>query len=181
MEDQALYAEVASAWRHFAAWREKTLAGYLTILAGLGFGFSQNVSAPIRAALLLGGVAVSIVFWILDVRNNQLLNVCQAEAQRLEASKGGYSALASARSTPRAWLTYSRAMDVLVGTVIAGCGAGGTLYLVRVFAERTDLIWLSGTGGLLCYIFVFVLHRIRTADSRRPPVPEPEAKARSRA
>ena len=34
--DRVLYAEVSAAWHHFAAWREKTLAGYLTILAGLG-------------------------------------------------------------------------------------------------------------------------------------------------
>src|SRR5712691_10880668 len=101
--------------RHFAAWREKTLGGYLTILAGLGFAFSHNVRAPVRAALFFGGAAVSLVFWILNVRNNQLLNACQTVAAELEGQRGGFGALASIRATPRVWLTYSRAMDILAG------------------------------------------------------------------
>jgi len=168
--DSMLYAEAASTWRTFAAWREKTLAGYLTILAGLGFAFHHNVSAPVRAVLLLGGAVVSLIFWILDVRNNQLLNACQKVAAELEGPKGCFGALVSIHDTRHTrrerLLTYSAATDLLAGTVGAGCAVAAVLYLTKVARDRWELLPFGAVAVVLAGVSTYVLHCIRPADSR---------------
>ena len=44
-EQEKLYEQLGHTWRHFASWREKVLAGYLTVLAGLAF--DRRVSARV--------------------------------------------------------------------------------------------------------------------------------------
>ena len=106
-DPEKLYNEAGQNWRHFASWREKSFAGYLTVLTALGIGFSQNTSVAVRGAILAGAIIVSVAFWILDFRNGQCLNACQVAAASLEDSKGVYSALNNLRfATKRTWFTY---------------------------------------------------------------------------
>jgi hypothetical protein len=36
-----LYSEVGQMWRYFATWREKIVAGYLTVIAGIAVAFAH--------------------------------------------------------------------------------------------------------------------------------------------
>ena len=67
MNEDKVYEELAVTWRHFALWREKSFAGYLTVLAALGVAFSTSPSTLVRLTIFLAGMLVSIAFWILDL------------------------------------------------------------------------------------------------------------------
>ena len=121
MRDPKLYEEAANIWRHFASWREKTFAGYLAVLAALGLTFFQNGSTAVRIVLFAAAALVSIVFWILDFRNSQILNASQDAAALIEEPPSGYWAFSNLRSNPdsKTWATYGLAIDLLVGSVVA--------------------------------------------------------------
>ena len=93
IDDTKLYEEAGQAWRHFASWREKTFAGYLTVLAALAIGFTQQPVAPKRILILGGAILVSAVFWVLESRSRELINACQLAADRLEQARGCYADL----------------------------------------------------------------------------------------
>ena len=147
-DDQKLYEEIGQAWRHFASWREKIFAGYLTVLAALGIGFSQVTSIPVRAAIFAGGILVSAVFWILDFRNAQLINACQAAGDRLERGKGCYGELNRLRFDRKSPLTYGLAISLLVGGVGAASVGGLSVYMVR---------WWGGEFSLWAFIIAVVV------------------------
>jgi hypothetical protein len=90
MENEKLYSEAGEAWRHLTSWREKIVAGYLTVLAGLGVAFGWAPTPSFQSAILSGGIVVSLVFWILDFRNRRLVGGCQRVLARLEDSNGCY-------------------------------------------------------------------------------------------
>ncbi|MBI2871197.1 MAG: hypothetical protein HYY14_05740 [Candidatus Omnitrophica bacterium] len=161
--DPKLYEELADIWRHFASWREKIFAGYVTVLAALGVAFSQNTSAPIRVAVFGGAALVSVVFWILDFRNSQLLNACQDAAALLEDQAGGYRALSSLRSDPnsKTWATYGLAIDLLVGAVIAAASAGMVVYIGRSSKDQIGLLTL-GLAVVAAALLVSLLQMLRT-------------------
>jgi hypothetical protein len=153
MEREKLYDELGQTWRHFASWREKSFAGYLTVLTTLGIGFSQNANFAVRGAILAGGIVVSIAFWILDFRNHQCLNACQVAAASLEDSKGVYSALNNLRfATKRTWFTYGLAIDLLVSGVIGASFAGMLVYVVRLAKDLIGLLALSLAAAVACVI-----------------------------
>jgi len=161
--DPKLYEEVAVIWRHFASWREKIFAGYVTVLAALAVAFSQNTSAPIRVAVFGGAALVSVVFWILDFRNSQLLNACQDAAALLEDPGGGYRALSGLRSDPnsRTWATYGLAIDLLVGVVITASSAGMVVYIGRSSKDQIGLLTL-GLAVVAAALLVSLLQSLRT-------------------
>jgi len=123
-----LYEELGRTWQHFVSWREKIFGGYLTVLAALGVTYSHYDSHPcdgVVIAILLGVILFSIIFWILDVRTNQLVNACQNRAAALEEDQGAYRAIQSVKDD---WPTYSRAVDVLVSFVVGGAA----VYIFRI-------------------------------------------------
>jgi hypothetical protein len=72
-----------------------------------------------------GAILVSVVFWILDLRSGQLINVCQIAAAQLENPKGVFTALNALRlGASTWWASYGFAIDLLVAGVI-GASAGG--------------------------------------------------------
>lgn len=139
IDDARLYDEAGHAWRHFASWREKTFAGYLTALAALAFAFIQNSSVPLRTAILAATILVSAVFWILENRSRELITACQLAADRLEAGKGCYAELDQIGFERKSRLTYGGAVGVLVSGVLALSLAGLGVHLIR---------WATGPGPL---------------------------------
>ena len=167
VDDPSLYEELGRAWRHFASWREKIFAGYVTVLAALGVAFSQNTSVPVQAAIFAGAIVFSIVFWILDFRNAQLLNACQAAAALLEDQKGAYSALYWQRGGPKTVLkpAYGLAIDLLVGSVVAAAFGGMLVYINRWPENEIGFLALGFAAGAATF-FVWALQRSRTEQWR---------------
>lgn len=154
--DDGLYKELGCTWRHFAVWREKIFAGYLAVLAGLAVGFSHETGNLVRLACLAGAILASVVFWILDFRNSQLLNSCQVAAAALEAQRGGvgaYTALHGLRQEEknRLKLTYGLGVDLLFCGVVVGA-SGGMLayvpYIARLCKDR---------GGFLTFAILAIV------------------------
>ena len=54
-DDKLIFEQLRETWLRFAAWRERIFAGYLTVLAALGYAFSKNPSIPIRSAAFAFG------------------------------------------------------------------------------------------------------------------------------
>jgi len=128
MDENKIYQELALTWRHFASWREKVFAGYLGVLAALAVGFIRSPSPVLRLVIFAAEILLSLVFWLLDVRNSQLINACQLAAARLEGSTDGSAALNMTRFRgSKWWASYAFAIDFLVTGVI-GASAGG-LYI----------------------------------------------------
>lgn len=156
INDEKLYEEIGQAWRHFASWREKIFAGYLTTVAALAVGYFQNASVFLRAAIFAGGVLVSVVFWMLEFRNVQLINACQMAADRLEHGKGCYAELNRLRFDRKTFLTYSAAISLLAIAISAYCFGGFCLYVVRSWQSGT-IVWplfAAGIFGLAVSIFL---------------------------
>lgn len=135
IEDEKLYEEIGRAWRHFASWREKAFGGYLTVLAALAVGFYQNRSLPVRTVIFAGALLVSAVFWILDVRNLQLMNACQLAANRLECNKGCYAGLNRVRFERKRSPSHGLAINLLVDGVGAVGVAGLCTCFMRWYSE----------------------------------------------
>lgn len=148
IDEGKLYEEIGHTWRHFASWREKSFGGYLTVLAGLAIGFSQNTSAPARAAIFAAGILVSAVFWILDYRNAQFINACQRAAAPLEGTLGCYANLNQARFAAHDPLTYRLAINMLVGGVSAASVGGLWIHLAR---------WCGGSYNSAPFVATAVL------------------------
>src|SRR5581483_10413639 len=101
---KVLYSELGQAWRVFVAWREKIFAGYVTALAALGVAF--HLSPQDQWAIFLAAAVLSLVCWILDVRNQHFMNACQTAGESLERAlilhppgekQGCYSAINQVR------------------------------------------------------------------------------------
>lgn len=140
MNDETLYAELGHAWRQFISWREKIFAGYLTVLAALGIAFAQGSSVPLRSGIFAGAVVVSVVFWILDFRNRQMIGACQTAAAALEQQKGAYSALNRLRFDRVTRVTHGLGINLLVGGVVGASCGGLYIYLARWWAGDFNVV-----------------------------------------
>ena|SRR6266478_4654882 len=141
INDDKAYEEIGRAWRHFASWREKIFAGYLSVLAALALGFSKTSGIPIHAAIFACGILVSAVFWILDFRNIQLLNACQLAGERLESSEGYYGRLNRLRFEQKTPLGYGLAIRVLVVSVVGTSAGGVSFYALGRLLNKFSLCW----------------------------------------
>lgn len=159
MNEEKLYEQLAVTWRHFALWREKSFAGYLTLLAGLSVAFMRTPSELVRVAVIGAAVLVSIAFWVLDFRNGQLLNECQTAAAALEGMNGVFSALNRVRFRPSTMANYALAVDLLVAGIVGISSAGLCLYAPTVIA-RTGY-GPSVAAVVTMSVSVFVLQCIR--------------------
>jgi hypothetical protein len=116
---------------HFASWRERIFAGYLTVLAALGFAFSKETSIPVRAAVFAFGILVSAVFRILDFRTTDIINLCQDAGESLEGSGGFYGEINERRFDVEGRASYALAIDTLVTVVVGASATGLAIYLLR--------------------------------------------------
>ena len=85
-----LYVELGNNFRHFLAWRRFLFAGYFAVIAGLGaaFEWSDIDESVLNHALLFAAALISIVFWLLDVRNRQLIKIASKAGATLEGKLG---------------------------------------------------------------------------------------------
>jgi hypothetical protein len=141
IDEAKLYEQAGQTWRHFASWREKSLAGYLTVLAGLGVAFSYSNGVHMRVAVFAGAILVSAVFWILDIRSDQLLNACQIAAARLESGQGCYSQLNRIHAEDTRWLSYGVATSALAGGVASASVGALCIYLPECWGAELP-IWV---------------------------------------
>src|SRR5579863_3753418 len=91
------YDELGQAWRQFVSWRDKIFAGYMTVLATLGYGVLQNHSFRIRAAIFGFSLAISVVFRILDYRTTDLIDLCQVTGQKIAGTTDLYGEMEDGR------------------------------------------------------------------------------------
>ena len=163
-----MYSEVGQAWRQFLDWREKIIAGYLTVIAAIATAI--HVSASDQPGLLLSAVLISVVFWIFDFRDRILLGVCQRAGESIEqvlrpktasANCGCYSALMSLRRPRREpWridlLTHGLAVDALVSGII-------TVSLGRLLAislKSSNWSWVMALIGAVFFAILVVLLQV---------------------
>lgn len=63
INDEKLYDELGRVWQQYVLWREKIFAGYLSVLAALGYALSKVEGHPGRAAAVFAlADVVSVVF-----------------------------------------------------------------------------------------------------------------------
>jgi hypothetical protein len=123
--------------------------------------FSRSPSALVRVAIFSGVFLISIVFWILDFRNSQLLNSCQTAAQALDGGRGGFHALNAVRQRSGwTWRTYGFAIDLLVAGVCGASLRGGYIYYSRLSPEALrDVAPLTVVAAVLLPLGVLQLMR----------------------
>ena len=93
----------------------------MAILGALGIGFHQSEGhCGFQFVLVLAGVLVSLVFWILNIRNSQFISACQSAGRALEPPHLGVYSTLNSLTNPM-WLTHGLAMHILVAAVIAAC------------------------------------------------------------
>jgi len=85
-----LYVELGTNFRHFLAWRRFLFAGYFGVIAGLGaaFEWANSGASMLNRALLIVAAFISIVFWLLDVRNRQMIRIASKAGANLEDKLG---------------------------------------------------------------------------------------------
>jgi len=159
VDDKTLYKEAADLWRHFAAWREKLFAGYITALGALALACAQYASSGIRSAILVSGILVSTVFWILDLRNRELFSASQGVAARLENKIGGYRALDEIRFSGTNSLTHGVAIDLLVSGVMGGCIGALFVFVPRWYQASSSSVLPVIVMGI-CFALLLVITRV---------------------
>ena len=120
-----VYAEIGTNYRFFKTWRERLLAGYLAVLAGLSIAYKWTQSAEVEQstsqlrlelAVCGAGLLITVVFWLLEFRNSDLFLDCLRsgkkceEAANLPEETRVYSRILSSR---KCFVTQSRAMNLL--------------------------------------------------------------------
>jgi hypothetical protein len=158
IEDEKLYEEIGRAWLYFDSWREKIFAGYLTVLAALALAFSKDASLYVRTAVFAFSIVVSVVFWILDFRTTELLNLCQAAGEQMAESKGFYGELNQRRFARKNRVSFGFAVSLLVSSVIA-TGAVGFLFCMVTWWRSADGIsmWWLHIAVALCFgVLIFL-------------------------
>lgn len=165
MKNEELYKAASETWRHFASWREKIFAGYLTVLAGLGVALAGQAAPRLRVALYAGAVLVSAVFWLLDFRNAQILNACQGAAAGRESPEGAYSAMRRVRSRgSAARITFGLAVDVLVAGVVSCASTAIGVKVLEVAPH--NLAGPLATSMLVMILTTAILQTIRHREWR---------------
>jgi hypothetical protein len=131
IDEDKLFDQVCQTWTHFAAWREKIFAGYLTVLAGLAYAFSKDAGAPVRSALFAFAILISVLFRILDIRTTGQINLCQRVGARLAGGEGVHGEIMKDRFSTSRLTTYGFAINMLVAGVIGASGAGLFIYIEK--------------------------------------------------
>jgi hypothetical protein len=85
-----VYEELGNNFRHFLMWRRLLFAGYFAIVAGLGAVFNWTLTNMSDLAFLVpaAAVALSVIFWALDLRNRNLIRITSEAGASLEDKMG---------------------------------------------------------------------------------------------
>ena len=110
------YAEAGQLLRHYLSWREKLLAGYIAVVAGLAIAFVNLPTAYrcLGSALAFLGAFLTVIFWLLDRRNTELFDACAEAGAGIETEDGvagPFVAINEARGTTR----HRNVLNVLFG------------------------------------------------------------------
>ena len=173
--NEKLYEEIGRTWRHFASWREKAFAGYLTVLAALAVGFAHCANFPERVGIFAGALLTAVVFWILDFRNLLLMNACQHAARPIESDKGCYSELIRVRYKRKSPLTHGFAINLVVTPVCAASISGLCICVVNL-SNTGETIWPHWAlilGAVLLPTIFTLFYKLADKESLqgRGPVP----------
>lgn len=145
-----LYKEIGEAWRNYVSWQEKLFAGYLTVLAALGYGF-LNANTRIRLAILAFAALVSVVFRIIDWRTAELVNRCQSCGELIGEDRSIYAGINHLRSNS-GLSRYGLAIDLLTAALIVAGSVGSVWLYYRNHFWRYAFISTS-TVALLIFVF----------------------------
>jgi hypothetical protein len=124
------YAEVGENFRYYLTWREKLFAGFIVINGALAVAFTWlNDRYPTLTFLLpIGGMFLSILFLLLDSRNNELFNACVEAGAELETpGTGVYTKLNADPKT----ISHTRVIEVAVWVWTAALGAATAMLFMR--------------------------------------------------
>jgi hypothetical protein len=117
------YEEVGTNYRFFLTWRHRLLAGYFIVVASMCFGIPWiwEKDKGLLWAPFAAGMAITVVFWVLDFRNRDLYHACQKVGETLESTlpenlAGIYGAL---NQRKRNVLNHSRAFEILFLAALA--------------------------------------------------------------
>jgi len=156
-DEKLLYDELGKAWLHFASWRERIFAGYLSVLAVLAYAFSRDASNPIRAAILGFAILVSIVFRILDIRTTRHVNLCQRVGRSLAAGKGLYAEIDKDRFSTWRVTTYGFGINVLVAGVIGPSVVASLIYILKWRDAKYVVCWRWSVIAVVGAIVVLII------------------------
>lgn len=160
--EDKLYDELGKFWMYFASWREKLLAGYASVLAGLGLAFWKIGNPKIRAALFALTILVSVVFRIIDYRTNDLIIVCKNAGERLAGDPRGYYGLHNeGRFKTSGQASYGLAIDLLVSGVFGASAIAFIIYM-RKWCGYPDVAWWWSLIAAAACLAVFLPLRCRT-------------------
>jgi hypothetical protein len=117
-----LYEENAAQFRYFLTWRQLLLGGYFATVAALALGFKWALTEQAILLFLfpLTGAGLSVLFWMLEVRNRELYQLTSEVGSQLEEqldrrTVGHFRAYASLQN--KNW-PHSRTL----ATFYLGCG-----------------------------------------------------------
>ncbi len=127
------YAEIGTNYRYFLTWRARLFAGYLTVLAALSVAYwTVRSDANLQKIIVAVPIALTIVFWMLDLRNRHLYHACQHSGQACEKylpeGAGIYTRFGTDPDVRRRRITQSLALDVFFLIVLLASIAAG-IYL----------------------------------------------------
>jgi hypothetical protein len=158
-DDKLIFEQLRETWLHFATWRERIFAGYLTVLAALAYAFSKNASIPIRSAVFAFGILVSAVFRILDIRTTGQINLCQRVGRNLFDSRGFYAAIDKDRFMAWRVMTYGFAINMLVAGIVGPSIVGLVIYILKWRAMPNYLVvcWWWSVIAFLSWILALLI------------------------
>ena len=114
------YEEIGDNYRFFLSWRHATFVGDIVIVFGvLSLTFSTYKDIPSIAWIIpLIGAPVSILLWIIDVRNRDLYHAAIRAGKVLEGKEGGFftelsKEVLSKGESPFKMKTQSGALNIL--------------------------------------------------------------------
>lgn len=89
-ELKALYSEANNNFRFFLTWRQLMLAGFFGIFAAITLAFRWSLQHNSGEASIIPfvGTVVSLMIWLLDYRNYQLIEFAAAAGSAIEKKLG---------------------------------------------------------------------------------------------
>jgi hypothetical protein len=159
IDDDKLYDQLGRAWIHYALWRERIFAGYLSVLAALGYAFSKDTSIPVRTSVFGFAILISAVFRILDYRTTDLVNLVQRAGESLAGSKGLHREIEVGRFGTEGRASYGLAIDTLVAGV-TGTSAAGLFCMLMLWRNNDGARWWwSIVAVVLAFVFWVCLRK----------------------
>jgi hypothetical protein len=89
-ELKTLYSEANNNFRFFLTWRQLLLAGFFAVFAAVALAFRWSLQHnPGEASIIpFVGTTVSLMLWLLDYRNYQLVEFAAAAGSAIEKEIG---------------------------------------------------------------------------------------------